>query len=107
MNLFAQGGRIIFYPHMDIAALGKIRHTERPSYLVTRPTGFRMIMNARGFDPGNLDHTRLIVCGGATTSMNILEAGNRSAARSSGVRANGNLRHHHVNRCRLFYRQAG
>jgi len=74
MNLFAQGGRIIFYPRVDIAALGNIRRAERPSYLVTSPTGFMMTMNAPGFDPKKLDHTQLIVCGGATTSLNILEA---------------------------------
>ncbi len=74
MNLFASGGRIIFYPRVDIAALGKIRRTERPTYLVTSPTGFMMTTNAPGFDPEKLDHTRLIVCGGATTSLNILEA---------------------------------
>lgn len=74
MNLFANGGRIIFYPRVDIVALGKIRKTERPTYLVTSPTGFMMTMNAPGFDPKKLDHTRLIVCGGATTSLNILEA---------------------------------
>ena len=74
MNLFSNGGRIIFYPRVDIAALGKIRKTERPTYLVTSPTGFMMTMNAPGFDPKKLDHTRLIVCGGATTSLNILEA---------------------------------
>ncbi len=74
MNLFAQGGRIIFHPRVDIAALGRIRNTERPSYLVTSPTGFMMTMNSPGFDPRKLDHTRLVVCGGATTSLNILEA---------------------------------
>jgi len=74
MNLFARGGRIIFYPRVDIAALGKIRRGERPTYLVTSPTGFMMSMSAPGFDPKKLDHTQLIVCGGATTSLNILEA---------------------------------
>ena len=31
MNLFASGGRINFFPRVDIAALGKIRRTERLS----------------------------------------------------------------------------
>lgn len=73
MNVFAAGGYIVFYHKVDIEALGKIRETERPTYLVTSPTGFMMTMNLPGFDPGRLDHTRLIVCGGATTPLSILD----------------------------------
>ena len=74
MNVFAGGGRIIFYQRVDMAALGRIRREEEPTYLVTSPTGFMMTMNASGFDPRKLAHTRLIVCGGATTPLNILQA---------------------------------
>ncbi len=73
MNVFAAGGYIVFYHKVDVQALGKIREAERPTYLVTSPTGFMMTMNTPGFDPGLLDHTRLIVCGGATTPLGILE----------------------------------
>ena len=74
MNVFAAGGRIIFYHRVDMVALGRIRREEQPTYLVTSPTGFMMTMNAPGFDPHKLAHTRLIVCGGATTPLNILQA---------------------------------
>ncbi len=73
MNVFAAGGYIVFYHKVDVEALGKIREDERPTYLVTSPTGFMMTMNLPGFDPARLDHTRLIVCGGATTPLSILE----------------------------------
>lgn len=74
MNVFAAGGRIIFHPRVDLAALGRIREREQPTYLVTSPTGFMMTMSAPGFDPRKLSHTALIVCGGATTPHAILEA---------------------------------
>jgi acyl-CoA synthetase (AMP-forming)/AMP-acid ligase II len=74
MNVFAGGGRIIFYPRVDMEALGRIRREEQPTYLVTSPTGFMMTMNVPGFDPRKLAHTQLIVCGGATTPLNILQA---------------------------------
>ncbi len=74
MNVFAAGGRIIFYHRVDMAALGRIRRSEQPTYLVTSPTGFMMTMNAPGFDPRKLAHTQLIVCGGATTPLSILQA---------------------------------
>ncbi len=73
MNVFAAGGRIIFYHKVDIEALGRIRAEEEPTYLVTSPTGFMMSMNQPGFAPERLDHTQLIVCGGATTPLNILK----------------------------------
>jgi acyl-CoA synthetase (AMP-forming)/AMP-acid ligase II len=74
MNVFAGGGRIIFHHRVDMVALGRIRREEEPTYMVTSPTGFMMTMNAPGFDPRKLAHTRLIVCGGATTPLNILQA---------------------------------
>jgi acyl-CoA synthetase (AMP-forming)/AMP-acid ligase II len=74
MNTFAAGGRIIFYPRVDMEPLSIIRTREAPTYMVQSPTGFMMIMNTPGFDPRKLSHTRLIVCGGATTSLPILEA---------------------------------
>jgi acyl-CoA synthetase (AMP-forming)/AMP-acid ligase II len=74
MNVFARGGRIIFHPRVDIPALGRIRERERPTYMVTSPTGFLMTMGSSGFDPTRLSHTRLVVCGGATTPLAILRA---------------------------------
>lgn len=74
MNVFAGGGRIIFHHRVDMDALGRIRREEQPTYMVTSPTGFMMTMNAPGFDPHKFAHTRLIVCGGATTPLNILQA---------------------------------
>ncbi len=73
MNVFAAGGYIIFHHKVDVEALGQIREAEHPTYLVTSPTGFMMTMNVPGFDPERLDHTRLIVCGGATTPLSILQ----------------------------------
>ncbi len=74
MNVLAAGGRIIFYHRVDIDALGRIRAAEEPTYLVTSPTGFMMTMSRPGFSAEKLAHTRLIVCGGATTPINILRA---------------------------------
>lgn len=74
MNVFAAGGRIIFHPRVDLPALGRLRAAERPSYLVTSPTGFMMSMSQPGFDPTRLAHTKLIVCGGAATPLGILQA---------------------------------
>ncbi len=73
MNVFAAGGYIVFHHKVDVQALGKIREAEHPTYLVTSPTGFLMTMNVPGFDPERLDHTKLIVCGGATTPLSILD----------------------------------
>ncbi|XOV84857.1 MAG: class I adenylate-forming enzyme family protein [bacterium] len=74
MNVFAAGGRIIFYHRVDIQALGEIRRKELPTYMVTSPTGFMMTMQSPEFDASRLNHTELIVCGGATTPLSILEA---------------------------------
>lgn len=74
MNTFAAGGRIIFHPRVDLAALGEMRLREQPTYMVQSPTGFMMAMNTPGFDPQQLSHTELIVCGGAATPLNILKA---------------------------------
>ena len=74
MNVLAAGGRIIFHHKVDIEALGRIRAAEQPTYLVTSPIGFMMTMARPGFAPERLAHTRLIVCGGATTPINILRA---------------------------------
>ncbi|MEZ5597225.1 MAG: class I adenylate-forming enzyme family protein [Pseudomonadales bacterium] len=80
MNVFAAGGRIIFHERVDMHALGRLRATERPSYLVTSPTGFLLSMNQPGFNPERLDHFELIVCGGATTPISILSVWARTGS---------------------------
>ncbi len=85
MNVFAAGGRIIFYHKVDIEALGRIREQERPTYLVSSPTGFMITMSLPGFAPERLDHTKLIVCGGATTPLNILKVWARVGCPISSV----------------------
>ena len=85
MNVFAGGGRIVFHHKADPHKLGELRRRERPSYLVTSPTGFMMSMNAPNFAAAKLDHFKLIVCGGATTPEAILRAWEPCGARITSV----------------------
>lgn len=73
MPILAAGGRLIFYPRVDIPALAELSRREAPTYLVSSPTGFAMMLqNPEGLQ-GRLAHTRLIVFGGAVTPRPILE----------------------------------
>lgn len=85
MNVLAGGGRIVFHHRADPHKLGELRRRERPTYLVTSPTGFMMSMAGQNFDAAKLDHFQLIVCGGATTPEAILRAWEPCGARITSV----------------------
>ncbi|NWG45047.1 MAG: acyl--CoA ligase [Alphaproteobacteria bacterium] len=72
MNVFAYGGRIIFHHRVDLDELGRISARERPSYLVSSPTGFMMMLSSPGYMSGRGHSTRLIVFGGAATPEPVL-----------------------------------
>jgi acyl-CoA synthetase (AMP-forming)/AMP-acid ligase II len=73
MNVFAYGGRIIFYHRVDMEAISQITREEELSYLVASPTSFAMF----GAQPDNglerLGHYSLIVFGGGATAESLLQ----------------------------------
>ncbi|MBI1186883.1 MAG: AMP-binding protein [Alphaproteobacteria bacterium] len=85
MSVFAYGGRIIFFPRVDIEALGALSHRENPTYLVSSPTGFMMMFAAENGAAARLNSTRLIVFGGATTPKAMLERVSGYGAAMSSV----------------------
>ncbi len=75
MNVFAGGGRIIFYPRVDIAALGRIRREEQPDVPGDEPDRLHDDDECARLRSDASSRTRnSIVCGGATTPLNILQA---------------------------------
>ena len=72
MNVLAGGGRIIFFPRIDTAAMAAIGAREKPSYMVSSPTGFAMML-AGGGAMKRLSTVRLLVFGGAMTALSVLE----------------------------------
>ncbi len=85
MNVMAAGGAIIFYPRVDLVALAAISQQERPSYLVSSPTGFAMMMSNPDGMGDRLMSAKLIVFGGAMTALSVLEKIEPSGARLSSV----------------------
>lgn len=73
MPVLAAGGRLIFHPRVDLVALGEISRREQPTYLVSSPTGFAMMLAQPQSASDRLAYTRLIVFGGAVTPQPILE----------------------------------
>lgn len=73
MNVLAYGGRLIFHPRVDLEALSALAEREKPSYLVSSPTGFAMMFASPQASSGRLASTRLIVFGGAATPKAMLE----------------------------------
>ncbi len=73
MNVMAAGGAVIFYPEVDIPALAALSQAEKPSYLVSSPTGFAMMLSQPAGMAGRLASTRMIVFGGAMTALSTLE----------------------------------
>lgn len=85
MNVMAAGGAIIFYPRVDLVALAAISQQERPTYLVSSPTGFAMMMSNPNGIGDRLMSAKLIVFGGAMTALSVLEQIEPSDARLSSV----------------------
>jgi acyl-CoA synthetase (AMP-forming)/AMP-acid ligase II len=73
MNVFAYGGRIIFYHRVDLAALAEIARAEHPSYLVGSPTTFAMFAATPDHALDRLGSTKLLVFGGGATAAALLE----------------------------------
>lgn len=85
MPVLAAGGRIIFHPRVDIAAIGELSARERPTYLVSSPTGFAMMLQQPDGMMRRLAHTRLIVFGGAVTAKPVLDQFIRPGLRLANV----------------------
>lgn len=72
MPVLAAGGHLIFHPRVDIAAIGEISRREQPTYLVSSPTGFAMMLQQPDGMAQRMAYTRLIVFGGAVTAESTL-----------------------------------
>ncbi len=73
MNVFAYGGRIVFYHRVDIAAIADITSREKFSYLVASPTSFAMFAAQPDKGLERLGLHKLIVFGGGATAQTLLE----------------------------------
>jgi len=85
MNVLAAGGGLVFHPRVDLPALGALSRREKPTYLVSSPTGFAMMMSNPRNIGERLSQTRLIVFGGAMTALPVLEQIAPFGARLSSV----------------------
>lgn len=85
MNTFAGGGRIVFYPRVDLAALGELNARELPSYLVASPTAFAMMLAVPGVDMRLYSFYKAIIFGGAATPIAYLEQVVKTGAKLSSV----------------------
>jgi len=83
-NVFAAGGRLIFHPRVDLVRLADINRRERPSYLVGSPTAWAMMI-AAGVDFAAADFYRLIVFGGAASTVAQLREVRKTGAQMSSV----------------------
>lgn len=82
---FVGGGRIIFYPKVDMVALGEVNRQERPTYLVASPTAFAMLLAIPGFDFAAWDYYKMIVFGGAASPVAYLREVAKTGAKMSSV----------------------
>lgn len=83
-TVFAAGGRIIFFPRVDLTRLGQVNFSERPTYLVGSPTAWAMMI-AAGADFSAANFYKLIVFGGAASTVAQLEEVRKTGARMSSV----------------------
>lgn len=72
MNVFAWGGKIVFYHRVDLAAVAELTRAEELTYLVASPTSFAMFAAMGDGGAGRLGHYRLIVFGGGATAEALL-----------------------------------
>ncbi|UPT62583.1 MAG: acyl--CoA ligase [Hyphomonadaceae bacterium JAD_PAG50586_4] len=85
MNTFAGGGRIVFFPRVDLAALGALNARELPSYLVASPTAFAMMLAVPGADMSRYSFYEAIIFGGAATPIAYLQEVVKTGAQLSSV----------------------
>jgi acyl-CoA synthetase (AMP-forming)/AMP-acid ligase II len=72
MNVFAYGGRIIFYHRVDLDAISEITQDEQLTYLVGSPTSFAMFAAQPDKGLDRRGHYKLIVFGGGATAEALL-----------------------------------
>ncbi len=85
LPVLAAGGQLIFHARVDLAALAEISRRERPTYLVSSPTGFAMMLQSPRDMSERLGATQLIVFGGAVTAESTLEQIARPGLRLTNV----------------------
>jgi acyl-CoA synthetase (AMP-forming)/AMP-acid ligase II len=85
MNVFAAGGRIVFHPRVDLDAIGELNRRELPSYLVSSPTAFAMMLARPNADLARRSSYKLVVFGGAATPAATLREVQKLGARMSSV----------------------
>jgi acyl-CoA synthetase (AMP-forming)/AMP-acid ligase II len=73
MNVFAYGGRIIFYHRVDLEAITQITKDEKLTYMVGSPTSFAMFSSQPDKGMDRLGHYKLIVFGGGATAEALLK----------------------------------
>lgn len=85
MNTFAAGGRIVFFPRVDLAALGALNARELPTFLVASPTAFAMMLAIPGADLSLYNFYKVIIFGGAATPIAYLQEVIKTGAKLSSV----------------------
>jgi acyl-CoA synthetase (AMP-forming)/AMP-acid ligase II len=73
MNVLAACGTVIFYPRVDLVALGELNLREKPTYMVSSPTYFSMMLASPQDAVESLRSVKLVAYGGATTPRSVLE----------------------------------
>jgi acyl-CoA synthetase (AMP-forming)/AMP-acid ligase II len=73
MNVLAGEGTVIFYPRVDLAVLGELNRRELPTFMISSPTYFSMLLANPEEALDHLKSVKLIVFGGAATSRSVLE----------------------------------
>jgi fatty-acyl-CoA synthase len=73
MNVFAYGGKIVFFHRVDFDAIAQITVEEHLTYLVGSPTSFAMFANQPDKGVGRLGQYKLIVFGGGATAEALLQ----------------------------------
>jgi acyl-CoA synthetase (AMP-forming)/AMP-acid ligase II len=78
-------GMINFHPRVDLRAMAELSSRWPPTYMVSSPTIFAMMLAINPDVPAYLESVRLIVFGGAATPKSMLEQIARCGARLSSV----------------------
>ena len=73
MNVYAFGGKIVFYHRVDLDAISEISRNEKLTYMVGSPTSFAMFAAQDDKGSGRLGQYRLIVFGGGATAEALLQ----------------------------------
>jgi acyl-CoA synthetase (AMP-forming)/AMP-acid ligase II len=73
MNVLAGCGTVIFYPRVDLVALGELNVKEKPTFMISSPTYFSMLLASPQDAVESLRTVKLVVYGGATTPRSVLE----------------------------------